>query len=161
MYDMTPYGPSSRNLLPEAASRDLPGAYAALESFYYALNQRDLDVLTAVWSADPQAQLNNPLGGILRGGQAIADLYRGIFEGPVRLTVTFGDFVTYSGPDHAVFAGRETGHYEVGSTQVPLAIRTTRYFRYDEPAGRWTQLHHHGSIDSPEALALYQRAVAG
>ncbi|WP_163507495.1 YybH family protein [Fodinicola acaciae] len=158
---MTSYGPSSGNLLSAATNPDLAGAYAALESFYYALNQRDLEVLSAVWSDDPEAQLNNPLGGILRGGQAIAELYRKIFEGPVRLTVTFGDFLTYSGTGHAVFAGRETGHYDTGSSKVPLAIRTSRYFRYDEVSGRWRQFHHHGSIDAPAELARYQQAVTG
>jgi hypothetical protein len=40
-----------------------------------------------------------------------------------------------------------------------LTIRTSRYFRYVDSS--WAQFHHHGSIDDPEALHAYQRAVAG
>jgi hypothetical protein len=39
-----------------------------------------------------------------------------------------------------------------------LQIRTTRIFAY---AGTWVQVHHHGSIDDPAALAAYQQAVRG
>ncbi|HSZ31640.1 MAG TPA: nuclear transport factor 2 family protein [Pseudonocardiaceae bacterium] len=68
--------------------------------------------------------------------------------------------VEYLGDTHAVFAGRETGTYtDPENTVVPLRIRTTRYFRYEQ--GRWQQYHHHGSIDDPAALRAYQHAVTG
>ena len=61
----------------------------------------------------------------------------------------------------AVFAGRETGQFtDPGGRGVPLRIRTTRVFAYDQAAGRWGQVHHHGSIDDPDALRDYQDAVA-
>jgi ketosteroid isomerase-like protein len=156
----TRYGPQARNRLADANVASQDGARAALESFYYALNQRDGAVLRQVWATHPLAQLNNPLGGILRGGVAVAELYDRIFDGPVRLQVTFGDIVEYLGDDHALFAGRETGTYTVpGGTETPLQIRTSRYFRYDD--GRWQQYHHHGSIDDPAALHTYQQAISG
>ncbi|TVT54205.1 nuclear transport factor 2 family protein [Amycolatopsis cynarae] len=154
------FGPGSRNRLAETTSPGLDGALAALESFYYAFNHRDLDAFAQVWTKDPLAQLNNPLGGILRGGEPITELYDRVFHGPARVTVTFGDIVEYADDRHAVFAGRETGEYSVGgSPAVPLSIRTSRYFRYDD--GRWSQFHHHGSIDDPAALAAYQSAIRG
>ncbi|MEU0534588.1 hypothetical protein [Amycolatopsis tolypomycina] len=67
------FGPDARNRLDEAAEPRREGALAALESFYYAFNQRDLDAFRRVWTTDPLAQLNNPLGGILRGGEAITE----------------------------------------------------------------------------------------
>jgi ketosteroid isomerase-like protein len=153
-------GPGSRNRLSETDDPSARGAEAALESFYYALNHRDIDALRADWAADPLAQLNNPLGGILRGGDAIADLYAKVFDGSVRVQVTFGDVVAYRGEDHAVFAGREIGTYTApDGAAVPLEIRTSRYFRYEN--GHWRQYHHHGSIDDPDALRAYQRAVRG
>lgn len=154
------YGPQARNRLGDAIAASQDGARAALESFYYALNQRDGAVLRQVWVAHPLAQLNNPLGGILRGGDAVAELYDRIFDGPIRLQVTFGDIVEYLGHDHALFAGRETGTYtDPTGTDTPLEIRTSRYFRYQD--GRWQQYHHHGSIDDPTALNAYQQAVSG
>lgn len=148
----------SRNRLAEAAEPTMDGARAALESFYYALNNRDAQTLRLVWSEHPLAQLNNPLGGILRGGDPISELYRKVLAGPVRVWVRFADIVEYAGSDHAVFAGRETGEYtDRANVTAPLAIRTSRYFRHQD--GRWRQYHHHGSIDAPEMLAAYQRAV--
>ncbi|QMU71241.1 nuclear transport factor 2 family protein [Streptacidiphilus sp. P02-A3a] len=152
------FGPHSRNRLSETDDPSPTGAEAALESFYYALNNRDPDALREDWSADPLAQLNNPVGGILRGGDAIAGLYARVFDGSMNVQVTFGDVVAYTGEAHAVFAGRETGGYTApDGTEVPLEIRTSRYFRYQD--GHWRQYHHHGSIDDPDALRAYQRAV--
>lgn len=151
------YGPASTDRLAEATTPGVVGARAALESFYYALNHADLDVLGRVWATHPLAQLNNPVGGILRGGDAVVALYARIFAGSMRLRIEFRDIVEYLDEDHAVFAGRETGTY--GPDDTPLTIRTSRYFRYVD--GRWAQFHHHGSIDDPDALRAYQRAVSG
>jgi limonene-1,2-epoxide hydrolase len=130
------FGPASRNRLDDAESLGIDGALAALEAFYFAFNNRDLDVFAQVWTKDPLAQLNNPLGGILRGGDAINALYDQVFHGPALVTVTFGDIVEYADDTHVLFAGRETGEYTVdGDKAVPLSIRTSRYFRYE--GGRW------------------------
>lgn len=154
------FGPDSNNRLPETDDPSSNGAEAALESFYYSLNNRDIEALRANWSASPLAQLDNPVGGILRGGDAISELYSRIFSGTVNVQVTFGDMVAYLGDRHAVFAGREIGSYTASDgTAVPLEIRTSRYFRYEE--GWWRQYHHHGSIDDPDALRAYQRTIRG
>ncbi len=155
------FGPHARNQLAAAADPSPAGAVAALETFNYALNQRDIDAMTAVWSHHELAQLNNPVGGILRGGGEAVALYGRIFDSGTRLEVTFGDAVTYQQPTAAVFAGREIGTYAAaGGQPTPLVIRTSRFFGYDDTAGQWVQLHHHGSIDNPDALRAYQSAVA-
>ncbi|MFI0894930.1 YybH family protein [Streptomyces sp. NPDC020983] len=163
MIEMTSlsFGPSSAaDRLSETGDPSAKGAEAALETFYHGLNNRDLDALRANWSTDPLAQLDNPVGGILRGGDAIAGLYARIADGSVTVEVTFGDVVAYLGEHHAVFAGRESGSYTTADgTRTPLEIRTSRYFRYED--GHWRQYHHHGSIDDPDALRAYQRAVLG
>lgn len=158
----TQYGPAARNRLVEAARRaGLDGARAALESFYYAFNHRDSTVLAQVWLADPLVQLNNPLGGILRGSDGIARLYQRIFDSPASVRVTFGDIVEFEVAGMVVFAGRETGQFtDPAGRTIPLHIRTTRVFAYDRTAQRWGQVHHHGSIDDPGALRDYQEAIA-
>lgn len=154
------YGPKAQDRLDHTVDPTAAGAHAALESFYYALNQRDETALRKDWTDHPLAQLNNPLGGSLRGGEAIGELYRKIFAGKVLVQVSFGDVTEYLDDQHAVFAGRETGTYTIdGADPVALEIRTTRYFRYHD--GRWQQYHHHGSIDDPDALRAYQQAVIG
>jgi hypothetical protein len=155
------YGPGARNRLAQAASPDPDGARAALESFYYAFHRRDLDVFQQVWVRDPLVQLNNPLGGMLRGADDITALYQRIFRSPARVEVAFGDIVEYHAAGMMVFAGRETGQFtNPTGHSVLLRIRTTRVFAFDQAAGRWGQVHHHGSIDDPDALRDYQEAVA-
>ena len=152
------FGPTSRNRIVEAGQPGREGAVAALETFYYALNNADLDSLAAVWSEDELAQLNNPVGGITRSGAAITALYRKIFASGMNVQVTFTDAATYSYPGVVVFAGREIGTYRNrDGRQTPIRIRTTRVFNY--AAGRWAQVHHHGSIDDAPALAAYQQAA--
>jgi ketosteroid isomerase-like protein len=155
-------GSEAANRIDDATDPGRAGSVAALETFYYALNQADANVLAEVWSGDPLAQLNNPLGGILRGGRAIVDLYKRVFAGPARLQVEFDDVVEYLGERHALFAGREHATYAVGDgPPTAVEIRTSRYFRYQADDGRWLQFHHHGSIDDPVALAAYQQALLG
>jgi ketosteroid isomerase-like protein len=146
------------NRLAQTADPSVRGARAALETFYYTWCHHDADAIRAVWSASPLAQLDNPAGGILRGGDAIAALYEKIFASPASLRMTFGDVIAYDGESHALFAGRETGSYTgTDGAPVPLEIRTTRYFRYAD--GHWRQYHDHGSIDDPDALRACQHAV--
>jgi len=154
------FGPGARLRADEARLPGREGALAALETFYYALNGKDLETLVAGWADDPLVQLNNPIGGILRSRAAVGELYRKVFAGGLKVRVGFGDAVAYWRADSVVFAGRERGSYqhpELG--EVPLEIRTTRFFSYDD--GRWAQAHHHGSIDNAEALTAYQQAVGG
>ncbi len=73
----------------------------------------------------------------------------------------FSDIVQYASPEMVVFAGREQGEFTRGNQTVALSIRTSRVFQYFGEHLGWRQVHHHGSIDSPEALAAYQAAVQG
>ncbi|BCJ34156.1 hypothetical protein Athai_16590 [Actinocatenispora thailandica] len=152
------FGAATRNRLAGSADPGRAGAFAALESFYHALNHADLELLAAVWLDDPLVQLDNPLGGVRRGRQPIIDLYARVFAGPARLQVRFEDITVYHlAPDAITFAGREHGSYG----DLELAIRTTRFFAYRPASGGWRQVHHHGSIDDPDQLRRYQQAVAG
>ncbi|MEV5966874.1 nuclear transport factor 2 family protein [Kribbella sp. NPDC051952] len=153
------FGPGARNRWAEMKTPGRAGALAALETFYYALNNQDLDTLAAGWADDGLVQLNNPIGGILRSRDAVRGLYERVFAGPLNVQVTFGDAATYWHTDSVVFAGRETGTYQHPQLgERPLHIRTTRIFAYDDG---WAQVHHHGSIDDADALATYQQAVRG
>lgn len=154
------FGPEACNRLAEAGKRGEDGALAVLETFYYALNHADLDTLTAVWSDDDLVQLDNPVGGILRSRDAVTDLYQRIFTSGIDVQVTFTDAATYLSTGIAVYAGREVGSYRsAAGDRKPLEIRTTRVFGWQDHLSRWAQLHHHGSIDNPQALAAYQTAA--
>ncbi len=95
----------------------------------------------------------NPLGGIKIGWPEIRSVYQRIFEGPTRVEVVFQDYKVISSREMFVVTGREMGYAFKGPNQVELKIRTSRVFQWI--GGRWKQLCHHGSIDSPEALKSY------
>jgi hypothetical protein len=152
------YGRAARHRLAQAGERSAAGARAALETFYFAFHQRSIEALREVWLDDPLVQLNNPVGGILRGIEPIVALYARVFDGPARVWVELGDLVEADLGDGFVFAGREHGEFVTGETVVELVIRTSRVFAFAPGLG-WRQVHHHGSIDDPDLLACYQRAV--
>jgi len=153
------YGRQSRNAIDQALAPGIDGARALMEAFYYAFNQRNLEVFGKVWAKHELIQLNNPLGGILRGNAPVAALYQRIFSGPASVWVELSDIVEYQTDSMVVFAGRETGEFTREGKSLPLAIRTSRIIQWFGPETGWKQVHHHGSIDQSPLLAAYQEAV--
>ncbi|SRR6266487_711637 len=153
------FGIHSLNKLSEATDPSLKGAFACLESSYYAFNNRNIKVLKEVWYQNDLSQLNNPLGGVIHGIQSIVDLYDKVFKSNASVTVEFGDIVYYEETKTVVFAGVENGEFKKDENTIPLHIRTTRFFGYIDERQRWFQLHHHGSIDDAALLKQYQEAV--
>ena len=135
------------------------GPRDALIDFYRAFNARDLDGLAANWMAGEEPSMDNPIGGIRRGWNAISEGYAKLFGGRARVTVAFHDFTSQGGADWHLFAGRERGHCTTPDEAFEVRIRTTRWFV--RVNGVWRQLHHHGSIDEPALLERYQRAILG
>lgn len=141
----------------EADSGD--GPFDALIGFYRAFNRRDLDALATNWAAGDAPSMDNPIGGIRRGWEEIAEGYRRLFGGEAQVYVEFLDFSAQGGDDFRLFVGRERGWCETPSGRIDLRIRTSRLFIRVEDA--WRQLHHHGSMDEPSLLAAYQTAILG
>jgi hypothetical protein len=131
----------------------------ALYDFYRAFNGRDLDGLAANWAEGEAPSMANPIGGIRRSWPAIREGYARLFHGPARVWVEFHDFSAQGCGGYHLFVGRERGFCETPSGRLDLRIRTTRWFISID--GAWRQLHHHGSIEDPELLAQYQRAILG
>lgn len=131
----------------------------ALIEFYDAFNNRDLGKMSTNWARTAEISMDNPVGGIKRGWEEIGAVYEPIFNGPARVYVEFYDYTLHETDKMFYAAGRERGRFSVGETVIDLAIRTTRIYQLID--GHWRQVHHHGSIDDPEALARYQSAVRG
>ena len=129
---------------------------SALAQFYRAFNGRDLALMEKNWDID-EAVMDNPLGGIKGGWSEIRPVYERIFRGPGKVEVEFYDYTLQRHGEVFIAIGRERGHRVSGEGTLELAIRTTRIFR--KTNGRWRHIHHHGSIDDPDLLARYQRAV--
>ena len=153
------YGRGARARLQETEDLGREGARAALETIYRALNSADLDLLEAVWLDHPLVQLDNPVGGLLRGRAAVTALYSGLFTGRRRGWVELEALVEIWTPANVVFVGRERGEYVTADQAIPLVIRTTRCVSYVASAGGWRLVHDHGSFDDPALLARYQAAT--
>jgi hypothetical protein len=131
----------------------------ALAEFYCALNTRDLALMAAQWGASPEAEMDNPLGGIRRGWSEIGPVYEKLFASAGEYRFEFWDYTLHRHGEVFWVVGRERGHLETPQGRLDLAIRTSRLFRWD--GERWRQAHHHGSIEYPAMLAAYQTAVLG
>lgn len=130
----------------------------ALQQFYHAFNNGDLELMRANWLQGGDACMANPLGGVRRGWADIEPVYVRIFHGSARVYVEFHDYRLYPLQDAMVAVGRERGHVERDGRRLELAIRTSRVYRLE--AGCWRQLHHHGSIENPALLKAYQELVS-
>jgi ketosteroid isomerase-like protein len=132
----------------------------ALAQFYRALNARDLEMMQQNWVNSADAAMDNPLGGIKRGWSEIKTTYEKLFNSNGTYRFEFYDYTLHEGGDLFYVVGRERGELDLSGQPMKLAIRTSRIFRRDTDT-RWRQMHHHGSIDDPQMLATYQKAVLG
>lgn len=131
----------------------------ALREFYFAFNHRDIATMAANWLDGEDTAMSNPLGGIKRGWDEIRSVYERIFNGPARVYVEYYDFNIVQSENMFCAIGRERGWFRKEGDEIELSIRTSRIFT--QHAGRWRQVHHHGSIDEPSLLERYQTAVIG
>ncbi|HEX8960090.1 MAG TPA: nuclear transport factor 2 family protein [Geobacteraceae bacterium] len=129
----------------------------ALSDFYRALNARDMELMARNWAQTDDVAMDNPVGGIKRGWEEIRAVYERIFGSAGQYSFEFYDYSYHEAGEIFYVVGRERGAYGAGETVLEMAIRTTRVFRLVD--GAWRQVHHHGSIDDPDLLAAYQRAV--
>ncbi|KQV81959.1 nuclear transport factor 2 family protein [Rhizobium sp. Root1220] len=130
-----------------------------LIEFYRAFNSADLAGIEATWFDGATPSMDNPIGGIRRGWDQIAEGYSKLFQGQVKVHVTFHDFTSQGGDDWHLFVGRERGTCRTPKETLDVAFRTTRWFVRKN--GSWRQLHHHGSVEDPKMLADYQRLIFG
>ena len=136
---------------------DLSEPEQALAEFYRAFNARDFSLIDDNFVASDEVAIDNPLGGIRRGAAEPHKMYEAIFDSPADVRVEFWDYTIHRAGDAFWAVGRERGTYREGGATKALDIRTSRVFRRE--GARWRQIHHHGSIDDPELLAAFQRAV--
>ncbi|MFC1567634.1 YybH family protein [Pseudomonadota bacterium] len=129
----------------------------ALVEFYRAFNSGDLELMANNWDQTDEASMSNPLGDVKRGWASICEVYQKIFNGSAKVYVEFYDYSIHSTGEMFIAVGRERGHFQQGFAVIELAIRTSR--TYQMKNGQWHQIHHHGSIDDPKLLNLYQSQV--
>jgi hypothetical protein len=153
------YGRDAANRIDGTREPGIEGARMLMESFYFAFNNRNLELFGKVWANHKLIQLNNSLGGILRGYEPIAALYGQIFIGAASVWVELSDIVEFQTGNMIVFAGRESGEFTSNNRTLSLSIRTSRVIHWLGAEMGLKLVHHHGSIDDSMLLDAYQQAV--
>lgn len=131
--------------------------YQALVQFYRAFNHRDMKTMSENWAQSDEIAMDNPLGGIKRGWNEIREVYEKIFDGPAKIYVEYYDYTIHETEEMFYTIGRERGYFLLAENEVKLAIRTSRIFKKVDQ--KWKQTHHHGSIEDPELLRIYQAVI--
>jgi len=131
--------------------------HEALVEFYNAFNRRDFELMQKNWLNNEEIAMDNPLGGIKRGWEEIKTIYSRIFTGQAKVYVEFYDYTIVPMEGGFVAIGRERGYVDIKGKKLDLAIRTSRVYKLVK--GKYKQVHHHGSIESPELLKEYQELV--
>ena len=139
----------------ENTTPDTP--HGVLSEFYRAFNTRDLDLMFRNWLNTGDASMDNPLGGIRRGWDEIAQLYQLVFSAKGSVNIEYFDYTIHQFRESFLAVGRERGAYKSDTVAIDLKFRTSRWFCLVD--GRFRQLHHHGSIEDAALLAEYQAAV--
>jgi ketosteroid isomerase-like protein len=137
--------------------RDLTHPRHALTQFYRAFNTQDIVLMRQNWSPFEEISMNSPLGGIKRGWPEIRRVYEQLFSGPTRIAIELYSYSLHVSGDLFFAVGRERGRLETPTKVSELAFRTTRIFRLLDH--HWRQVHHHGSIEDPAQLDLYQSTI--
>ena len=114
------------------AMTDADDVLAANEAFYRAFNQRDMELMSALWASTDDVTCIHPGWNALEGRERVLDSWRSILGNPNQTRiVTGGATVTFQG-DVAIVLCREL----VGGS--PL-IATNVFVREIED---WKLLHH-------------------
>lgn len=136
---------------------DLSTQMLIISKFYEAFNNKDLDKIAEVWAHTDDISAENPAGGIRRGWTEIRAVYEGIFNSRAKVKAEFYDYTLHEAGEIFYAVGRESVELETGGQTIHADVRITRIYRLT--AGKWKQIHLHGSIDDADLLAKYQRAV--
>lgn len=137
--------------------KDISSPNSALVNFYSAFNSQSYQRMENNWLHNTEATMSNPLGGIKLGWDAIKEVYQIIFDGQATVYVEFYDYSIHSTDSMFLAVGRERGSLTTNNKQIDLSIRTSRIYVMHE--NTWKQIHHHGSIEKPELLEIYQSTV--
>lgn len=137
----------------------LADSYQALVQFYYAFNNKNMDMMSSNWLQSYEAAMNNPVGGIQHGWDNIKKAYQKMFLSAANVYTEFCDFNLHETSEMFYAVGQGRGYFQLGADKVDLTIHTSHFFKLID--GSWKQVHYHGSIDDPKLLEKYQSAVFG
>ncbi|MFQ5450194.1 MAG: nuclear transport factor 2 family protein [Nitrospinaceae bacterium] len=116
---------------------------AANERFYNAFNQKDLDLMKAVWHNGPGVACIHPGWEVLKGYDSIIHSWENIFLGPHNLEIKLSDIeVTESGG--LVWVGCQENLFSMSLSGVQVSkVHATNLFKRVRQS--WKMVLHHAS----------------
>jgi ketosteroid isomerase-like protein len=119
--------------------------YEANERFYRALEQSDLEIMSAVWLHDAWVKCVHPGWDLIVGWERVRESWRQIFEGNTGMRVAATDVEIKIEGDFALVSCYELLAVFLDSARAPVSVRTTATNLFQRVAGEWRMIHHHAS----------------
>jgi uncharacterized protein (TIGR02246 family) len=123
-------------------------------AFYQAFEQGDLAAMTALWDNSDDIVCVHPMGAALRGAQAVAEAWREILAGEVRMRFAIEEIHVMRAGSIAIHIVKE--HIAVPGGKAVAPMMATNIYRESEDG--WHMILHHAS-PSP-GISMGQSAPA-
>jgi len=141
----------------EAATEN-DAVYEANERFYRALEQADLEMMSAVWLHADWVKCVHPGWDLIVGWELVRESWRQIFDGSAGMRVAATDVEIKVEGDFALVSCYEVLAIFLDSSRAPVSARTTATNLFQRVGGQWRMIHHHAS-QVPNAPAVNDPAV--
>lgn len=117
----------------------------ANEQFYQALEQANLELMSAVWLHADWVKCVHPGWDLIVGWDQVRKSWQQIFEGNTGMRVAATDVqITIEG-DFALVSCYEMLAVFLDNERAPVSVRTTATNLFQRAGGDWKMIHHHAS----------------
>ena len=115
----------------------------AMEAFYRAFENMDIQQMESVWASEESIECGHPGWRILRGRKPVMESWRRIFENTPDIKFMLSEVSINISGVLAWVTLYENIHSRVAEQNVSATVLTTNIFK-KFPEG-WRMIHHHGS----------------
>jgi ketosteroid isomerase-like protein len=143
----------------EAATEN-DAVYEANERFYRALEQADLELMSAVWLHADWVKCVHPGWDLIVGWEPVRESWQRIFDGSTRMRVAATDVEIKVEGDFALVSCYEVLAIFLDSSRPPVSARTTATNLFQRVRGEWRMIHHHAS-QAPNAPVVNDQSTLG
>jgi ribosomal protein S21 len=136
----------------------LPKEYQALQKYYSALNNSNIDNMKEMWSKENTTTFLSPLGEIVKTYSNVIRAHEELFDSSIEIDVEYYDIDITILNNGFSSVGKERGIMKIGNETIEVAFRTSRLFIMED--GIFKQLHHHGSFEDITVQEKIMRSLA-
>jgi ketosteroid isomerase-like protein len=134
--------------------------YEANERFYRALEQADLELMSAIWLHSDWVKCVHPGWDLIVGWERVRESWRQIFEGNTGMRVAATDVEIKIEGDFALVSCYEMLAIFLNDARAPVSARTTATNLFQRVEAEWRMVHHHAS-QVPDAPMVNDQFIMG